>query len=77
MPLLNRILRPVSAMLLLLTSTALRLSAQTMPGEVVASQSLRAYHFVFVAYALAWILVLGWVVTVARRLARLARRLED
>ncbi len=43
----------------------------------LASQSMRPYRFVFYAYAVAWILVFGWVVAVARRLARLDRRLED
>ncbi|NIP59606.1 MAG: CcmD family protein [Gemmatimonadetes bacterium] len=46
--------------------------AQTIPagaGEV-ARQSLRPYAHVFIAYALAWVLVLGWVVSIGRRLGR-------
>jgi CcmD family protein len=63
----------------LLTVTALPGLAQeaTMPGAGLASQSLRPYRFVFLAYALAWVFVLGWIVSVARRLARLERRLGD
>jgi len=38
---------------------------------------MRPYRFVFIAYAIAWILVFGWVLSVARRLSRLARRLEE
>jgi CcmD family protein len=37
----------------------------------------RGYLHMFVAYGLAWILVLGWAVSIARRLARVERRLED
>lgn len=51
--------------------------AQAMPGEGMAAQSLRPYRFVFIAYAIAWALVLGWVVSVSVKLARLTRRLED
>jgi CcmD family protein len=51
--------------------------AQSMPGEGMASQSLRPYHFVFIAYAIVWVLVLGWVISVGRRLARLGHRLDD
>jgi hypothetical protein len=49
---------------------------EALPGSGLAGQSLRPYRFVFIAYALAWALVLGWVVAVARRLGRLERHLE-
>lgn len=43
------------------------LSAQ---GTNLASQTLgRAYWHVFAAYAVGWILVFAWVITIARRLA--------
>ena len=73
----KRIFRSGASALLLLGLTAAPMLAQAMPGEGVASQTLRAYRFVFIAYALAWIFVLGWVVSVARKLTRLTRRLED
>jgi len=65
--------------LLWLAVTALPGLAQgvAMPGAGLAGQSLRPYQFVFLAYALAWVFVLGWVVSVARRLARLERRLGE
>lgn len=45
--------------------------------EPLSSQRLgRAYWHVFVAYALVWILVGGWVISIARRLARVEKRLE-
>lgn len=46
-------------------------------GAGLAGQSLRPYQFVFLAYAIAWLLILGWVIAVARGLARLRRRLGD
>ena len=61
--------------LALVLALAAPLAAQE--GGGLASQSLRAYRFVFIAYALAWLLVFGWVVSVARRLARLERRLGE
>jgi CcmD family protein len=48
-----------------------------MPGQGLGAQSMQPYRFVFIAYAIAWLLVLGWIVSVARRLSRLSRRLED
>lgn len=43
----------------------------------LASQTLgRGYWHVFIAYAVAWALVLGWTVAIGRRLARVERRLE-
>jgi CcmD family protein len=49
---------------------------ESLPASGLSGQSLRPYRFVFIAYALAWALVLGWVVAVARRLGRLERQLE-
>lgn len=44
----------------------------------LAGQSLgRPYRFVFLAYALLWILVFGWVVSVGRRISKLAGRMRD
>jgi CcmD family protein len=62
---------------LLPAALALPAAAQALPGSDMGAQNLQPYHFLFVAYALAWILVFGWVVSVARRLARLEKRLED
>lgn len=49
--------------------------AQT--GIDAAGQSMRPFRFLFAAYAIAWVLVFGWIVSVARRLARVERRLGD
>jgi CcmD family protein len=36
----------------------------------------RPYWHVFIAYAIAWLLIGGWVISIARRLARVERRLD-
>ena len=46
-------------------------------AEALARQSLRPYWFVFIAYAAGWVLVLGWVVSISRRLARLDVDITD
>jgi CcmD family protein len=45
-------------------------------GTVLGRQSLgRAYWHVFAAYAIVWLLVLGWVISIVRRLRRIEERL--
>ena len=39
--------------------------------EVLAQQSLRPYWYVFIAYALAWLLLMGWVFSIGRRIRKL------
>lgn len=48
-------------------------AVQGGPGQAdaLARQSLRPYGHVFVAYALAWALVLGWVVSLGHRWSRI------
>jgi hypothetical protein len=76
MSLSQKILRTLASALLLLGATAAPMLAQAMPGTDVASQTLRGYHFVFIAYTLAWIFVLGWVLSVWRKVSRLSKRIE-
>ncbi len=49
------------------------------PGELLAQAggppSFRPFWHVFVAYAIAWLLVLGWLISIARRLGRVEERL--
>ena len=52
------------------------LNAQSM-GAAIANQNLRGYTHMFIAYAIAWILVIGWVISIARRLGRVERALKD
>lgn len=48
-----------------------------LPAAGMAQQSLRPYWHVFIAYAIAIVLVLGWVVSISRRLREVEERLRD
>lgn len=61
------------AFLLILPEASL---AQGM-GDAIASQNLRGYTHMFIAYAIAWLLVVGWVISIARRLGRIEEALKD
>lgn len=39
--------------------------------DVLARQSLRPYWYVFIAYSLAWLLLMGWVFSIGSRLRKL------
>lgn len=43
----------------------------------MAQQSLRPYWHVFIAYAVTIVLVLGWVVSISRRLKDVEERLKE
>ena len=46
-------------------------------GTDLASQTLgRAYWHVFAAYAIGWIMVLGWVISIARRLVSVEQAMK-
>jgi len=42
----------------------------------IAGQNLRGYTHMFIAYFIAWCLILGWVVSIARRLGKVERALR-
>jgi hypothetical protein len=44
--------------------------------EALAAQSLRPYWHVFIAYALAWLFVGGWLFSVGKRLSRIEEALN-
>jgi CcmD family protein len=49
-----------------------------MPGsQSLGEQSLRAYTHVFIAYTIAWAIILGWAVSLGRRLGKIQRAFED
>ena len=77
MSLSKRLLRWALPVVLLVLVTVPLLAQEGMPAGGSSGQNLRAYRFVFIAYALAWVFVFGWVVSVGRRLARLERRLGE
>ena len=61
---------------------AMALAAISAPDLVaqatdLASQTLgRAYWHVFAAYAIGWLLVFGWVVSIGRRLASVEQAMK-
>ena len=60
----------LSSLLAALLASAAPAVAQ-VGTEVLAQQSLRPYWYVFIAYALAWLLLLGWMFSIGRRMRRL------
>lgn len=73
----TRVLLPV----LLLGATVVVVGAQEMPGlgtpSSLAGQSLKPYWHVFIAYTIAIVLIMGWAVSIGRRLSDLEKRLVD
>ena len=53
------------------------LDLATQATELAGQRLGRGYWHVFAAYALVWVLVAGWVISIARRLARVERRLGE
>ena len=50
--------------------------AWAQAGTDLGAQTLgRAYWHVFAAYAIVWLLVLGWLISIVRRLRRVEERL--
>lgn len=63
---MTKIIRTCLLAAALLAISSPELMAQ---GTDLASQTLgRAYWHVFAAYAIGWIMILGWVISIARRL---------
>ena len=66
--------------LVLLASTRASLLGQEvggLPSSGIGAQSLRPYWHVFIAYAIAILLVLGWVISIGRRLRDVEERLSE
>lgn len=67
-----------TAWVLLILAAAGAILPPDAVGQGVPGSGLgRPYWHVFAAYAIAWVLVFGWVVSIARRLARIEKRLGD
>jgi CcmD family protein len=52
-----------------------------LPSAIMAQggppPSLRPYWHVFIAYLILWILVAGWVISIAKRLGRIEKQIGD
>lgn len=51
-------------------------AASALPAREAPPRSLRAYWHVFIAFAIAWVLLFGYVVLIARRSRRLEEQLD-
>jgi CcmD family protein len=67
---------PLGVMCALLALDAAAVTAQTS-GAAAGVGGLRAYWHVFIAYAVVILLVLGWVVSIGRRLKDIQQRLGE
>jgi len=67
---------PIGVLSLLLALGAVAVSAQSS-GAAAGVGGLRAYWHVFIAYAIVILLVLGWVVSIGRRLKDIQQRLGE
>ena len=75
---LLRFALPALLGILLLAPAGAAQEIQGLPDVgALGRQSLRPYWHVFIAYALAVVLIFGWVVSIAKRLGALERRLQD
>lgn len=64
----------------LLAVSSMAAAAQEMgldPPSAIAQQSLRPYMHVFIAYAIAIVLVMVWAGSIAMRLSDVERRLAE
>ena len=74
MPKLHHLLRGLLPVLLLAVSWSAVAAQATDPSAI---GGLRAYWHVFIAYAVVIVLVLGWVISIARRLKDVEQRLAE
>lgn len=72
-----RLLLVLSVVVLLQVLPELSFAQGMADPNAIANQNLRGYTHMFVAYAIAWILVIGWVISIARRLGRVEKALKD
>jgi len=61
-----------------LIGLALILPAEIFAQEMPAATRLEMRHFwhVFIAYALAWVILFGWVLSILKRLRRVEEKLD-
>ncbi|MSR22682.1 MAG: CcmD family protein [Gemmatimonadetes bacterium] len=60
-------------MMLSSIGSAVALAAQAQPG----GPEMRQFWHVFAAYAVAWVLLFGWVASILRRLKKVEEKLDS
>ena len=74
---MRRLVRLLPGVLLAWTLTAVAAAPGWAQAEQLREQTLgRPYWHVFLAYAITLLLLLGWIVSIARRLRRVESRLQ-
>lgn len=73
----TRVLLVVALFGLLILPGAILAQGGLADPEAIASQNLRGYDHMFIAYFIAWAIILGWVVSIARRLGRVEKALNE
>jgi len=66
-----------SVLLLALLPQLTQAQGDLPDANALAGQNLRGYTHMFIAYFIAWGLILGWVVSIARRLGRVEKALQE
>jgi len=74
---LAAMLRRSSLFLIPLLWAILPVPAAALQAGSLGAQNLRPYGYLFAAYALAWLLIMGWIFLLARRIGRLSDRLGE
>ena len=80
-PMLNRgLLTPLLVLLLVgaafLVPGLLEAQAQATGQPPEGARQMRHFWHVFIAFGIAWLLLFGWAVSIARRLARVEEKLQ-
>jgi CcmD family protein len=73
---LTRFFFAFAVLLVVVPALAQAQSSLPDPGAL-ASQNLRGYTHMFIAYFIAWAVIFGWVVSIARRLGRVEKALKE
>jgi CcmD family protein len=67
-------MRIVTALAIVLCLSAIAAQAQV---ETTPPRTLRAYWHVFAAFTFAWLMILGYAISLARRFRRLEEKLDS
>jgi CcmD family protein len=71
------VLVAVALLIAVLSLPELLLAQAGLPDpQAIASQNLRGYNHMFIAYFIAWALILGWVISIAKRLGKVEKALK-
>ena len=74
---MRRLLPGLSAVVAIALLAALGPDALAAQSADLGAQRLgRPYLFVFIAYAIGWALIFGWIISIARRLRSLETRID-